>query len=78
MHSQISASEAATLDSKTLNVPNQPGQFLIKLDLYHQLHGLNTIRKVLWLPGVADTRRIFIILFQRKEEGTIQGAMLGI
>jgi hypothetical protein len=52
MHSQINTAEAAKLDSTTLNVPNKTDGFLIQLDIYHQLHCLNTIRKALWLPGV--------------------------
>jgi hypothetical protein len=59
MHSQISSAEASRLDSTTLNVPNRPDQFLIQLDLYHQLHCLNTIRKALWLPGVERYKNDF-------------------
>jgi hypothetical protein len=59
MHSQISASEAEKLDSTTLNIPNKPNRFLIQLDLYHQLHCLNAIRKALWLPGVERYKKDF-------------------
>jgi hypothetical protein len=59
MSSQISEIEAAKLDSTTLNIPNRPDQFLIELDVYHQLHCLNTIRKAIWLPEVERYRDDF-------------------
>jgi len=59
MHSKITAAEAMKLESKTLTVPGQPNDYLIQLEVFHQLHCLNSIRQALWLPEVERYRHHF-------------------
>ncbi|KAJ7692053.1 hypothetical protein B0H17DRAFT_1061792 [Mycena rosella] len=45
--SRIPKSEAALLPNKTSGIPGDPGYYIVELDVFHQLHCLNTIRKAL-------------------------------
>ncbi|KAJ6461976.1 hypothetical protein DFH09DRAFT_1494536, partial [Mycena vulgaris] len=45
--SRIPKGEAALLPNKTSPIPGDPGYYIIELDVFHQLHCLNTIRKAL-------------------------------
>ncbi|RHZ47801.1 oxidase ustYa family protein [Aspergillus thermomutatus] len=45
---KIPASDAAKLVNKTVPIPEDPGYYLIGLDVFHQLHCLDMLRKVLW------------------------------
>lgn len=58
MHTRIPSSQAARLSTPTLSVPNKEdqNQYLIQLEVYHQLHCLNTIRQAIWLDGVPRYR----------------------
>ena len=47
--SSISSAEATGLPSKTSAIPNKTNEFVIELDVFHQLHCLNTLRKSLYL-----------------------------
>ncbi|OKL57499.1 hypothetical protein UA08_06893 [Talaromyces atroroseus] len=46
--SRIPMSEAAKLVNKTVPIPDYPGEYVIQLDVFHQLHCLNMIRLKLW------------------------------
>jgi len=76
MHSKITTSEAEKLDTKTLKVPNQPDQFLIQLDVFHQLHCLNSVRQALWIPAVDRYRPHFdgFVLENGRRNFTSRGA----
>ncbi|PQE20796.1 tat pathway signal sequence protein [Rutstroemia sp. NJR-2017a BBW] len=56
MHTSIPPSLADRLPLKTLPVPSDPSKYLIQLEIYHQLHCLNSIRQALWLDGVEHYR----------------------
>ncbi|KAB8302724.1 hypothetical protein EYC80_006078 [Monilinia laxa] len=58
MHTYIPFSQAARLPTPTLPVPNHENQdqYLIQLEVYHQLHCLNTIRQAIWLDGIPRYR----------------------
>ncbi|KAJ7139280.1 hypothetical protein C8R44DRAFT_605676, partial [Mycena epipterygia] len=45
--SRIPKSEAALLPNKTSPIPGDPGYYIAQLDVFHQLHCLNLIRKAL-------------------------------
>ena len=45
--SQIPASEAAKLSEPTAKVLDEPGSYFVGLDVFHQLHCLNWVRKAL-------------------------------
>ncbi|CRG92233.1 Cell surface glycoprotein 1 [Talaromyces islandicus] len=46
--SRIPMSEAAKLVNKTVPIPDYPGEYVIELDVFHQLHCLNMIRLKIW------------------------------
>ncbi|KAI9832805.1 MAG: hypothetical protein M1819_004025 [Sarea resinae] len=46
--SQISAEEASLLPNATVEVPENPGSYIIGLDVFHQLHCLNRLRRKLY------------------------------
>lgn len=52
--SSISGAEATDLPNKTSAVPNQTDEFVIELDVFHQLHCLNSLRKSLYLERYVD------------------------
>ncbi|PQE20057.1 tat pathway signal sequence protein [Rutstroemia sp. NJR-2017a BVV2] len=56
MHTSIPPSLADRLPLKTLPIPSDPSKYLIQLEIYHQLHCLNSIRQALWLDGVEHYR----------------------
>ncbi|KAJ6531180.1 hypothetical protein B0H19DRAFT_1082138 [Mycena capillaripes] len=45
--SRIPKSEAVLLPNRTSPIPGDPGFYIAELDVFHQLHCLNTIRKAL-------------------------------
>ncbi|SCO22123.1 uncharacterized protein FFE2_15161 [Fusarium fujikuroi] len=47
--SRIPRDSAAKLMNKTLPIPGEPGQYVIELNVFHQLHCLNMIRKRLYI-----------------------------
>lgn len=49
--SQISASLAAQLPNATMRNHNDPSKFIVQLDVFHQLHCLNLLRKLVY-PAV--------------------------
>ncbi|KAH1509657.1 hypothetical protein KXX25_004683 [Aspergillus fumigatus] len=55
---KIPASDAAKLVNKTIPIPNasgyNSGYYLIGLDVFHQLHCLDMLRKVLWGVDMHD------------------------
>ncbi|GAM43967.1 hypothetical protein TCE0_060r19210 [Talaromyces pinophilus] len=56
--SRISMSDAAKLANKTVPIPDYPGEYVIQLDVFHQLHCLNMLRLKAWGPeylGVNET-----------------------
>ncbi|KAK7047091.1 hypothetical protein VNI00_006755 [Paramarasmius palmivorus] len=44
---KISKHEADQLPLKTVRIPNDPSHYIVELDVFHQLHCLNIIRKAL-------------------------------
>jgi len=52
MHTRISPHEAAKLSSKTVKIPGEENQYLTQLEVYHQLHCLDLIRKALYVSEV--------------------------
>ncbi len=46
--SAISALDAAKLPNKTTSIPGRPNEFVVELDVFHQLHCLNTLRKTFY------------------------------
>ena len=46
-NSVISEEEAARLPHPTLSIPGTQ-QYLVQLDVFHQLHCLNDLRKAIW------------------------------
>ncbi|KAI9734546.1 MAG: hypothetical protein M1834_002147 [Cirrosporium novae-zelandiae] len=63
MHSQISFTQASKLQSKTLTVPDHPDQYLIQLEVFHQIHCVDLIRKALYVPEVPRYRSEFTDYF---------------
>ncbi|KAF5981295.1 hypothetical protein FBULB1_4861 [Fusarium bulbicola] len=47
--SRIPRDSAAKLMNKTILIPGEPGQYVIELNVFHQLHCLNMIRKRLYI-----------------------------
>ncbi|KAI9823489.1 MAG: hypothetical protein M1819_001343 [Sarea resinae] len=45
---QIPASDAKRLPNATAEIPEKPGHYVVGLDVFHQLHCLNRIRKLLY------------------------------
>ncbi|KAM7192632.1 protein of unknown function (DUF3328) domain containing protein [Rhypophila sp. PSN 637] len=43
--SQIPMSSAAKLVNKTVPIPGHPGQYVVELNVFHQMHYLNMLRK---------------------------------
>jgi len=52
MHSSITPHEASKLPNKTVKIPGQENQYLIQLEVFHQIHCLDLIRKALYVPKV--------------------------
>ncbi|KAJ5593540.1 hypothetical protein N7537_010444 [Penicillium hordei] len=50
--SRISKVDAARLANKTVPIPDDPGQYAVSLDVFHQLHCLNMVRKRVWSTEV--------------------------
>ncbi|KAI0146669.1 hypothetical protein BJ166DRAFT_538323 [Pestalotiopsis sp. NC0098] len=48
MWSKIPRNQAAQLNNLTINIPGEEDQYLIGLDVFHQLHCLDNIRRGLW------------------------------
>jgi len=48
MWSAIPRSDAVQLRNKTINIPSRPDHYLIGLDVFHQLHCLDNVRKAMW------------------------------
>jgi hypothetical protein len=46
--STISEKEAKKLTIPTMEVPGRKGEYLVQLDVFHQLHCLNDLRKLLY------------------------------
>ncbi|KAI9146893.1 Oxidase ustYa [Paramyrothecium foliicola] len=46
--SRIPKAKAAQLVNKTVPIPGEPGQYVIQLNVFHQLHCLNMLRKRLY------------------------------
>jgi hypothetical protein len=46
--SVISEQEANYLDRPTVQVIGRPGQYIVELDVFHQLHCINDLRKILY------------------------------
>ncbi|KAF2101282.1 hypothetical protein NA57DRAFT_22054, partial [Rhizodiscina lignyota] len=46
--SRISTSEAAQLPNRTTSIPTMPDQYVVELDVFHQLHCLNALRKTFY------------------------------
>jgi hypothetical protein len=46
--SAVDPEAAAKLPNKTMTLPNQPNRYVLQLDVFHQLHCLNNLRKALW------------------------------
>ncbi|KZS92001.1 hypothetical protein SISNIDRAFT_456196 [Sistotremastrum niveocremeum HHB9708] len=46
--SRITKKEAMLLTNWTEEIPDDPGHYIVSLDIFHQLHCLNIIRKALW------------------------------
>ncbi|RDW82687.1 hypothetical protein BP6252_03799 [Coleophoma cylindrospora] len=44
----ITSQEAARIPNRTIAVPGEENKYLMELDVFHQLHCLNTLRKTLW------------------------------
>ncbi|KAI1171177.1 hypothetical protein F4777DRAFT_594077 [Nemania sp. FL0916] len=44
----IAEDQAAQLTEKTAPIPGNPGHYLVGLDVFHQLHCLDNIRKAFW------------------------------
>ena len=59
MHSSITPAEAAKLPHKTLKVPGRENEFLIELEVFHQVHCLDAIRKTIYAPAVDRYRSEF-------------------
>lgn len=51
--SQISAESAARLPNKTTPLANNPAHFMVELYVFHQLHCLNLLRKLVY-PDVYE------------------------
>ncbi|KAK2749650.1 hypothetical protein FQN57_005872 [Myotisia sp. PD_48] len=49
--SKIPKEQARLLSNKTVPIPREPGQYIIGLDVFHQIHCLNMIRKRIWRTG---------------------------
>ncbi|KZS89072.1 hypothetical protein SISNIDRAFT_497640 [Sistotremastrum niveocremeum HHB9708] len=45
---RITAEEASQLSNWTSPIPGDEGHYVVGLDVFHQLHCLNTVRKALW------------------------------
>lgn len=48
MWSKIPRQQAAQLTNLTINIPGEEDHYLIGLDVFHQLHCLDNVRKGLW------------------------------
>jgi hypothetical protein len=48
MWSKIPRDQASQLVNLTINIPGEEDQYLIGLDVFHQLHCLDNVRKGLW------------------------------
>ncbi|KAF2672750.1 hypothetical protein BT63DRAFT_359391, partial [Microthyrium microscopicum] len=46
--SRVTADEAAQFYNKTSEIPGDPGHYITDLDVFHQLHCLNAVRKLIW------------------------------
>lgn len=46
--SAIGAAEAARLPNKTTDIPSRPQEFVVELEVLHQLHCLNALRKTFY------------------------------
>ena len=46
--SAINSAEAAKLPNRTSAIPSSPNQFVVELDVFHQIHCLNALRKTLY------------------------------
>ncbi|KAK5050442.1 hypothetical protein LTR84_003723 [Exophiala bonariae] len=52
--SRIPMKDAARLANRTVPIGNDPGYYAVTLDVFHELHCLNAIRRRLWWDGVPD------------------------
>lgn len=48
MWAKIPRSQAAQLRNLTINIPGNEDHYLVGLDVFHQLHCLDNVRKALW------------------------------
>jgi hypothetical protein len=46
--SAISSAEAAKLPNRTSAIPSRPNEFVVELDVFHQIHCLNALRKTFY------------------------------
>ncbi|OJJ42007.1 hypothetical protein ASPZODRAFT_2129235 [Penicilliopsis zonata CBS 506.65] len=46
--SRIPKSDAAQLVNRTVPIPDDPGYYVVSLNVFHQLHCLNMLRKRIW------------------------------
>ncbi|KAH8651632.1 hypothetical protein BGZ60DRAFT_388256, partial [Tricladium varicosporioides] len=53
---RISRSEAAQLVNKTVPIPGDEGHYVVTLNVFHQLHCLNTVRKRIWSTETYDPK----------------------
>ncbi|KAH8647914.1 hypothetical protein BX600DRAFT_518318 [Xylariales sp. PMI_506] len=52
--SWINSNDAQKLPNSTLSLPHDPNKFVVQLDVFHQLHCLNSIRKTLYPERYRD------------------------
>jgi hypothetical protein len=45
---EVTAEEAANLPNSTAELPHKPNSYVVEIDIFHQLHCLNYIRKALY------------------------------
>jgi hypothetical protein len=46
--SWIDAEAASKLPNTTTSLPNDPDRYIVELDVFHQLHCLNSVRKAMY------------------------------
>jgi len=60
----LTASEAAKLLNATLPAPNDPSTFVVELEVFHDLHCLNMLRKLAYPEEYPE-------MWERYDNGTV-------
>ncbi|KAL1958761.1 hypothetical protein VTO42DRAFT_3880 [Malbranchea cinnamomea] len=55
---QIPRSDAKRLDNKTIPIPDSPGYYPVGIDVFHQLHCLNMLRRRIWAAELESYAKV--------------------